>query len=256
MPTLPLKVALVVKLGVWALALCAFLAMLASRFVPLDLRMRRLLGAVLVGAFVGSKLLHGLSRVAPVDPDFADMLLWWYGGDSVAGALIGARLALWLAGRDALARRVADGLVAPAGVALIILACGSVFWALRDGLAGGVTGRPWGMDFGDGLTRHPLMLYEAALLSVLLVVLPRGDTVPPGLRSGLFIAGYLCFTLATGFLRPPFVPAGLMEIVMPRTRLVLGLLSLEQCACLFTIGMMAPGIHAAWRARPGARRRS
>lgn len=255
MPTLPPTLALVVKLGVWALALGAFLAMLTARLAPVDARTRRLLGAALVGAFAGSKLLHGWARAEPGEASVVDTLLWWYGGDSTAGALIGAWWALWLAERGSEARRLADAMVAPAAVALIILACGASLWALRGANAGGATSLPWGMDFGDGLARHPLMLYEALFLAALLGGVRRLHGAPPGLRAGLFVTAYLGFTFASGFLRAPFAAAGLAELVTPRARMVLGLLSVEQCVCLAAIGMMMPAVRAAWLARAVVARR-
>ena len=74
------------------------------------------------------------------------------------------------------------------------------------------TDLPWGVDFGDGLRRHPTQLYEVAFHATL-----RGR---PGLAAAdaacsagqlikLYIIAYLVYRFVTEFIRPePVIFAG------------------------------------------------
>src|SRR5262249_34080405 len=72
----------------------------------------------------------------------------------------------------------------------------------------------WGVDFGDGVPRHPTQLYDAVFLAGLAVVLSRfakrshvnGDVFK------LFMIGYLGFRLLVDFLKPGPKFAGLSAI--------------------------------------------
>jgi len=62
-----------------------------------------------------------------------------------------------------------------------------------------------GVDFGDGVPRHPTQLYEigfvAALGAVLLRFKPR-LSAEPGLMFKLFLAGYLIWRVLIDCLKP------------------------------------------------------
>ena len=47
---------------------------------------------------------------------------------------------------------------------------GAIATWLRDFTYGNPTTLPWGMDFGDGIPRHPTMIYEMILLSIFFVI--------------------------------------------------------------------------------------
>ena len=73
---------------------------------------------------------------------------------------------------------------------------------------------PWGVDFGDGIRRHPTQLYEVAALLVLGWLLWRLGRQPH--REGdlfrAFLAGYMAWRLAVDFLKPDPRLAGLTAI--------------------------------------------
>jgi phosphatidylglycerol---prolipoprotein diacylglyceryl transferase len=81
---------------------------------------------------------------------------------------------------------------------------GCFLTGLGDRTYGMVTRLPWGVDFGDGLLRHPTQLYEILFLLGLFFVLRwrRGY----GLRSGelfrFYVVGYLGFRLWVDGLKP------------------------------------------------------
>jgi phosphatidylglycerol---prolipoprotein diacylglyceryl transferase len=101
-------------------------------------------------------------------------------GFSMAGGLAGA-----IAGVEVFKRLT--GVTGSTGIAFAAPFCATVaigrlgcfFAGLGDYTYGTPTSLPWGVDFGDGVRRHPVQLYEAlamaAMLAVLLWRLRRGD---------------------------------------------------------------------------------
>jgi prolipoprotein diacylglyceryltransferase len=84
-----------------------------------------------------------------------------------------------------------------------------------DGTYGSPTSLPWGVNLGDGVSRHPVQLYEIAFLlacgAVLLRVRPRRRT---GESFLIFVAAYCAFRVGVDFLKPgrPISPFGLTAI--------------------------------------------
>ena len=88
---------------------------------------------------------------------------------------------------------------------------------LNDGTYGLPTALPWGIDFGDGIPRHPTQLYEWLLALAAMLTYPRWRLVfahETGLGFRVFIAGYLLWRLFIDALKPlPFAyPLGLSAI--------------------------------------------
>ena len=85
---------------------------------------------------------------------------------------------------------------------------------LDDHTAGNPTSLPWGVDFGDGVPRHPTQLYEVAFLASWAALLAwRGDRLSrPGDRFRAFMVGYLLYRLCIEAIRPiPFHYFGLLS---------------------------------------------
>lgn len=120
--------------------------------------------------------------------------LWLSGqselGRSVVGALAGAITAVelfkWRRGI-----RGSTGIIfVPAfATSIIVGRWGCFFAGLPDNTYGTPTALPWGHDFGDGIARHPVQLYEsftmAAFLAVALVLIGRRS--PFFLRNGFYL---------------------------------------------------------------------
>lgn len=69
---------------------------------------------------------------------------------------------------------------------------------------GTATSIPWGIDFGDGLARHPTQLYEAAFhlaAAAALAGLKAGEMLR-GQLIKLYIIAYFVYRFATEFIRP------------------------------------------------------
>jgi phosphatidylglycerol---prolipoprotein diacylglyceryl transferase len=88
---------------------------------------------------------------------------------------------------------------------------------------------PWGVDFGDGIARHPTQLYEVIVLAGLGAVLISRARIPAttGDRFKLFMVVYLGFRL-------------LVEFIKPVVRL--GGLSAIQWVCLAMVAYYAPHV--------------
>ena len=155
----------------------------------LALAIGALTGAVLFGSFN-----LGLAGLFPL-------------GHSIAGAIAGGAAAVelykWLRGI-----RGSTGLpfVAPLALGIAIGRLGCFFAGLPDYTYGTPTALPWGVDFGDGIRRHPVQLYESAAMLVFLVfwmlALFRRESAI--IRNGfyLFVAWYAVQRFAWEFLKP------------------------------------------------------
>ena len=165
-----------------------------------------ILGAA-VGALIGAKLLAWLE--APLDPA---MLLrldpFVLQGKTIVGGILGGWIGVEVAKARLHIRRSTGDAFAPALVAGIAVGRIGCFLAgLRDGTYGTPTDLPWGIDFGDGVRRHPTQLYEIAFLLLLGLALARARRVarPSGELFLLFVAGYMGFRLAVENLKPRHV---------------------------------------------------
>jgi len=189
----------------------------------------------------------------------------WLSGDSgvarsIVGALAGGITAIELFKR-------ARGISGSTGIIFVPAFCTSVaigrwgcfYSGLTDHTHGAPTAGDWGHDFGDGVLRHPVQLYESAAMAAFLVyalaMLARRD--PFFLRNGfyLMVLWYAAQRFCWEFLKP-YAP-------------LLGPLNLFHLICLgliaYALVMMthvqktqlgvahAPGAGLAGRAQPGWR---
>ena len=120
--------------------------------------------------------------------------LWLSGvpgiGRSIVGALAGAIIVIelfkWRKGI-----RGSTGLIfVPAfATSVVIGRVGCYLSGLEDNTYGLPTALPWGYDFGDGILRHPVQLYESLslllFLAVALIMLARRQ--PSFMRNGFYL---------------------------------------------------------------------
>ena len=84
---------------------------------------------------------------------------------------------------------------------------------LPDATTGSPTQLGWGVDFGDGILRHPTALYEILIVALLFGLTRWIKPLPAGRRFRIFMMGYLSWRFAVGFIQPiPFSYAGLSAI--------------------------------------------
>ena len=185
--------------------------------------------AAMIGGFAGSRILSAFE-----DPVFlADHWLQprlLLGGKTIVGGLVGGLIAVESVKR-LLGIRVATGdlLALPLVLGIAIGRIGCFLSGLEDGSYGIATGLPWGVDFGDGIARHPTQLYEVVVLAGLgaMLIVRAGMTARIGDRFKLFMVVYLGFRL-------------LVEFIKPVVRL--GGLSAIQWVCLALVAYYAPHV--------------
>jgi prolipoprotein diacylglyceryltransferase len=101
-----------------------------------------------------------------------------------------------------------DAFVYPLLVGTAIGRMGCFLTGLSDRTYGVATELPWGVDFGDGIPRHPTQLYEILFLGLLAMGLSLWCQRPhrSGDRFQMYLGAYLSFRFAIDFLKPDFHP--------------------------------------------------
>jgi phosphatidylglycerol:prolipoprotein diacylglycerol transferase len=159
----------------------------------------------LAGALLGAKGLVLLEHRALVAGDPRQALALLLMGKTVVGALLGGLVGVELTkAAIGLRRSTGDLFVLPLLAGIAIGRIGCFLTGLDDHTHGLPTTLPWGVDFGDGIPRHPTQLYEIGFLLLLALALRFGSrrTWPEGRRFQLFLGAYLAFRLGVDALKP------------------------------------------------------
>lgn len=157
----------------------------------------------LLGAGIGNKLLF----VLEVPQAWALHGVWSLAyGQTIVGGLIGAWIGIELAKRLVSVRySTGDAFVVPFCVGLCIGRIGCFLAGLHDGTYGVATSLPWGVDFGDGVRRHPTQIYDMLWCIAMLIIVrhayPRWRAVS-GLTFKVMMAGYLIWRLLVDGIKP------------------------------------------------------
>ncbi|MFI5380119.1 MAG: prolipoprotein diacylglyceryl transferase family protein [Tepidisphaerales bacterium] len=119
---------------------------------------------VIFGALVGAKLL-AWAESAPVYWQHRGDWRILIGGKTIVGAILGGWVGVELVKRRlGLSHPSGDIYVFPVILGMCIGRVGCFFGGLDDHTYGIATSVPWGVDFGDGIRRHPTQLYEVVFL--------------------------------------------------------------------------------------------
>ena len=186
----------------------------------------------ILGAAIGNKLVFWIEmphlwRAARID---------WHllaSGQSIVGGLLGGLIGVEIAKRYAgITQSTGDGFILPIVAGTVIGRTGCILAGLHDGTYGVATALPWGVDFGDGVPRHPTQVYDMlfALASGGLLWRWRAPLArTPGLAFKLYLAAYLAWRLLVDGLKPvPYAYAfGLSGI---------------QWVCLLALACYLPGV--------------
>jgi prolipoprotein diacylglyceryltransferase len=131
----------------------------------------------------------------------------WVLGHSIAGAIAGGVFAVE-AFKLVFGIRGSTGaqFVAPLATGIAVGRLGCFFAGLPDFTYGTPTALPWGVDFGDGIARHPVQLYESAAMLLFLIVylreIARGSELFRTRGFHLFVGWYACQRFVWEFLKP------------------------------------------------------
>lgn len=175
--------------------------------LPLETNLWLLVGCIF-GAWMGSKLLAWAetpSHYWAMRQDPGVLL----GGKTIVGGLLGGWAGIEFAKqRLRITQSTGDLFVWPLAVGTAIGRIGCFLTGLTDHTYGVATTLPWGVDFGDGIARHPTQLYES-LYAVLLATAVSWSAYrdwPAGARFRCYFAGYFAFRFLVEFIKPRETP--------------------------------------------------
>jgi prolipoprotein diacylglyceryltransferase len=160
-----------------------------------------IIAAAAAGAALGARLLSLLE--CPAELWSSDGFpLARLAGKSIVGAIAGGWLAVEGAKRlGGIESRTGDLLAIPLAAAIALGRIGCLLTGAGDRTFGDATTLPLAFDFGDGLRRLPMPLFESLFLLALVVVLARWRARAPAegdLFRG-FVAGYFSWRLVVDF---------------------------------------------------------
>jgi phosphatidylglycerol:prolipoprotein diacylglycerol transferase len=161
------------------------------------------MAAAAFGAAAGSKLFYWLEDPQRIMTHWNNFQVVW-GGKTIVGGLIGGLIAVeWTKRKLSVRDRTGDLFAVPLCVGTAIGRIGCFLTGLEDDTYGRATSLSWGVDFGDGIRRHPTQIYEILFLVLLGGVL-LGAMRRPHLQGDIFkgfLAGYCAWRLAIDFLK-------------------------------------------------------
>ncbi len=168
---------------------------------PTDVRPWEL-AALALGAFCGGMIGAKLPFVLADWDGFLSGKAWFTDGKTILAGLVGgyfgAEVTEWALG---IRTKLCDSFAMPLAVGIGIGRLGCFYAGCCHGAP---TSLPWGVDFGDGLIRHPTQLYETAFHLTAAVVL--WQLQQRGLFRGqlirLYLVTYFVYRFGTEFIRP------------------------------------------------------
>lgn len=183
-------------------------------------RLNIFIGAA-AGAFLGSHILGILERPFPnelfIGNPFLRFMLYFMSNKTVLGGFLGGLIGVeWTKKRIGVKTSSGDLMVFPLILGLIMGRIGCHLEGLEDGTFGNATTLPWGIDFGDGIHRHPTNLYEIIFLTTLwisILYIEKKYPLSNGTRFKIFLISYLIFRFFIEFLKPAYDhPIGISSI--------------------------------------------
>jgi phosphatidylglycerol---prolipoprotein diacylglyceryl transferase len=176
----------------------------------------------MVGALIGAKVLVLFQHIYIAWQNWQQFLWLFIQGKTVVGAMLGGLIGVELTKKMiGVTRSTGDAFVYPLIVGTAIGRIGCFLTGLSDRTYGIATTLPWGIDFGDGIYRHPTQLYEICFLILLIIFLKFRGHYPrqEGDLFKFYMIAYLGFRLLVDFLKPDFHP-------------ILGVSAIQLACCL------------------------
>ena len=161
----------------------------------------------MVGALLGAKLLVLLQHIDLLWQNRQQFLLLFLQGKTVVGALLGGLIGVEITKKViGVKQSTGDVFVYPLIAGTAIGRIGCFLTGLSDKTYGIATNLPWGIDFGDGITRHPTQLYEITFLIILTIFLRFRSryNYQQGDLFQFYLISYLTFRFLIDFIKPDF----------------------------------------------------
>jgi phosphatidylglycerol---prolipoprotein diacylglyceryl transferase len=153
------------------------------------------LGGGILGAKIPMWVLN-FNLIIQSFPDITPIL----SGRTITGGLIGGTLAVIYAKKKLKIKEKKGNLFAP-GIAIGV-SIGRIGCFLKGCCYGIKTNLPWGVNFGDGILRHPTQLYESIFMfGLFFYLLYKRKTAKPGYLFYLLMNIYFIFRFFIEFIR-------------------------------------------------------
>jgi phosphatidylglycerol---prolipoprotein diacylglyceryl transferase len=159
----------------------------------------------ILGAAIGNKLVFWIEMPHLWEAAAKDWRLL-LSGQSIVGGLLGGLIGVEIAKKlTGITRSTGDQFILPLVAGTIVGRIGCFLAGLHDGTHGNPTALPWGVDFGDGVPRHPTQVYDMLFVLALGLALWRWRR-PLARRNGLafklYLSAYLAWRLAVDGIKP------------------------------------------------------
>jgi prolipoprotein diacylglyceryltransferase len=157
------------------------------------------------GAVLGSRIVGAMENI-PAWLSSPSPWEYFWTNKTLAGGLLGGLVMVELV-KKLLKERSASGdlFVYPLLLGMIIGRIGCFSAGIYEETYGIPSNLPWSMNLGDGITRHPVTLYEILfllLLWVLLSIVQKHHVLKQGSLFKLFMIGYLTCRVFLDFIKP------------------------------------------------------
>jgi phosphatidylglycerol---prolipoprotein diacylglyceryl transferase len=174
--------------------------------------------AATLGAVLGSRLIGSLENI-PQWRAAPSAWKYFYGNKTLVGGLLGGLVCVELVKKITGERRnTGDLFTFPLLMGMIIGRIGCFSAGVSEETYGIPSDLPWAMNLGDGILRHPVVLYEIFFLSALwlfLIVVKRNYSLQEGALFKMFLMLYLAFRFLLDFIKPGwhyFVGLGTIQL--------------------------------------------
>lgn len=158
-----------------------------------------------VGAVIGSHLL-GAAENIPQWLEYPDKWMYLWHNKTLAGGLIGGLIGVELLKKTVKeTQSTGDLFTFPLILGIMIGRIGCLSTGIYEETYGLPSNLPWAMNLGDGITRHPVALYEIIFLGCLWVALyitQKKYTLKAGSLFKLFMIAYFLFRFLLDFIKP------------------------------------------------------
>lgn len=165
--------------------------------------------AVVVGCILGAAIGNKLVFWIEVPHLWQGVAVDWRliaSGQSIVGGLLGGLIGVEIAKKlTGMRGSTGDQFVLPIVVGTVVGRIGCFLAGLNDGTFGMPTSLPWGVDFGDGIARHPTQVYDMLFALAAGSLLWRWRGVlgrSSGLAFKLYLAAYLAWRLLVDGIKP------------------------------------------------------